>query len=140
MPLSEGQVGTGQSGSGIEYSGVTSCLTVTCLLDDGSYVGGHLSLQQVEKDSTEVLPAMKDLIAGRKVTKVVVAGQLDTWNPAYFNRPLYNANMESNYLTEAPTTGQLNSADTSSAIANALGTDAPMTTETREGRFTITPA
>jgi hypothetical protein len=140
MPLSEGQIGTGQSGSGVEYTGVTSCLTVTCLLDDGSYVGGHLSLQKVEKDSTEVLPAMKDLIGGRKVSKVIVAGQLETWNPAYFTKPLYNNNMESNYLSEAPDTGQLQSADTSSAITNALGTDAPVSTETREGSFTITPS
>jgi hypothetical protein len=140
MPLSEGQIGSGQSGSGIDYSGVTSCLTVTCLLDDGSYVGGHLSLLKVEKDSTEVLPAMKDLIGARKVTKVVVAGQLDTWNPAYFTKPLYDEEMKSNYLGEAPDTGQLHSADTSYAIANALGTDAPVTTESREGSFTITPS
>jgi hypothetical protein len=48
--------------------------------------------------------------------------------------------MKSNYLGEAPATGQLRSADTSYAIANALGTDAPVTTESREGSFTITPS
>jgi hypothetical protein len=86
MLLSEGQVWTGQSGGGTDYSGVASCLTVTCLPDDGSYVGGHLRLLKVEKDSTGVLLAMQDLIGGRKVSKVVVAGQLDTVEPGLLHQ------------------------------------------------------
>jgi len=137
MGLGEGEVGKGDAGAGIEYASVTSCLTVTCLLDDGSYVGGHLSLMKVGLDSTQVLPAMKDLIGNHQVTKIAIAGQLDTWNPAYFSKTLYNSDMGSNYLDQAPDTGQLASADTSSAVASALGSSAPTTTESKEGSFTI---
>lgn len=44
MGLAEGVVGTGAPGEGIDYDEVSSCLTVTCLLADGTTVGGHLSL------------------------------------------------------------------------------------------------
>jgi hypothetical protein len=77
------------------------------------------------------------LIAAPKATKIDIAGQLDRSNLAYFSKPLYNDNMGSNYLDQAPDTGQLASADTSSAVAGALGTDAPVTTESKEGTFTI---
>ena len=97
MAVEEGQVDTGAAGEGISYSGVTSCLTVTCLIEDGGYVGGHLSLIKKNINSAEVLPAMKQLIAGRGVAKVHLQGQLDMWNPQYFVIPLTSDTGESNY-------------------------------------------
>jgi hypothetical protein len=88
MGLAEGEVGKGADG--IEYDGVDSCLTVTVELEDGSYVGGHLSLYKAGSglDSTQVLGAMKDLIAGAKATGVKLAGQLSTWNPIFLDHTI----------------------------------------------------
>jgi hypothetical protein len=133
MALDEGDVGEG-TGS-IEYGGVSSCLTVTCLLEDGTTVGGHLSLMKKTRDSSEVLPAMKDLIKGRKVTKIHLAGVLDCWNPRYLTTPLFNSSGDSNYASEG---GQLASEDMSDAVKSGLGADgAVVTSEEKEGAFTI---
>src|SRR5580704_15847843 len=115
MGLGEGEVGTG-AGS-IDYDGVTSCLTVTCLLADGSTVGGHLSLQRAsgKLDSTEVLPAMRSLIGGKAITSVVIAGQTYRWNPAFLNLPLMTDAGDSNY-TVVPERDSM-----WSAVGDALG-------------------
>jgi hypothetical protein len=134
MALAEGEVGTG-TGT-IEYSGVSSCLTVTCLLDDGTTVGGHLSLLRVsgKLDSTEVLPKMKELIGSKPVTGVAIVGKLDTWNPAYFDKPLFKDDGERNYESDLERDSVLG------AVAEKLGLDTyNITVEDRTGSFTITP-
>jgi hypothetical protein len=137
MALAEGEVGTG-SGS-IEYSGVTSCLTVTCLLEDGSTVGGHLSLQRVagKLDSTEVLPQMASQIGGKKIVSVVLAGQLDRWNPAFLTKPLYADDGTNNYGDAVPGRDSM-----WSGVQAALGfgyDDVQFDTQDKNDSFTITP-
>jgi len=136
MALAEGEEGTG-TGS-IDYAEVTSCMTVTCLLEDGSAVGGHLSLQRKagKHDSTEVLPAMQTLIGGKKVTSVVLAGQMDLWNPAYLQKPAISDAGENNHDPA------LSGDSMWSAIFDAFSLDLDeVKTEqkTLNGSFTITP-
>ena len=136
MALEEGEEGTG-NGS-IDYGGVTSCMTVTCLLADGSTVGGHLSLQRHpgKHDSTEVLPAMQTLIGGKKITSVVLAGQMDLWNPAYLQLPAMKDNGEGNY--QPPLAGD----SMWSAIFDFFRLDlddVKTEQQTINGSFTITP-
>jgi hypothetical protein len=139
MPLGEGEVGSGHGS--IDYAAVTSCLTVTCLLDDGSCVGGHLSLMRKAGalDSTEVLPAMVSLIPqDRTVLLIHLAGELATWNPGYFTTPLMDDAGESNYKDQP--NGQLPEGDCSADVAAAFGVDASVvSSEDQTGAFTITP-
>jgi hypothetical protein len=134
MALGEGEVGTG-TGS-IDYASVTSCLAITCLLEDGTTVGGHLSLFKASGAlaSNEVLPAMKELIGGRTVKKIVIAGELDTWNPAYFDLPLFDDQGQPNYQ------GEQQAYDVSGSVGSRLGAlDALTELVPRNGTFTITP-
>jgi hypothetical protein len=146
MPLAEGQEGEFGAG-GVPYTAVTSCVTVTCKLDvtPAAYVGGHLSLSVPpgRLDSSQVLPAMKQRIAGRTIAKIHVAGRLDAWNDAYLTKPLFTgagANAVSNYDTELPNTAE---GALASVILGQLidwDGDSPLpspTHETREGAFTI---
>jgi hypothetical protein len=138
MPLGEGEVGTGQTG--ITYSTVTSCLTVTCRMDDGTYVGGHLSLTPTGggQVSTEVLPAMVQEFQGRKVTAVKLVGQEDLWNPLFLDETpeTVGAAGGKGVMTAA---GEIIPGDMEQAIRAKLGLDATVnvTQETRNGDFTI---
>lgn len=136
MALGEGEVGTGGA-EGIEYAAVTSCLTVTCLLDDGTHVGGHLSLMRAAGAlaSDEVLPAMCSLIpTDRTTTAVHLAGMLDTWNSAYLTTPLFGDNGEVDpvyigaYLARDDLTGP---------VCATLGASVAASAEQRDGAFTI---
>jgi hypothetical protein len=139
MSVDEGEVGQGAAGEGIDYGAVTSCMTVTLVLDDGSYVGGHLSLliPQGALDSTSVLPAMANLVGGRQVTWVHLAGQSDTWNTAYLDDPLFQGTGEGS--TQNPAyPNQLASNDLSGTICGYFGVDTSICSqEDREGAFTI---
>jgi hypothetical protein len=138
MPLGEGEVGTGQTG--IAYTTVTSCLTVTCLMDDGSYVGGHLSLTPTGggRVSTEVLPAMVQEFQGKKVAAVKLVGQKDLWNPLFLDETpeVVGAAGGKGVITDK---GAIVPGDMEQAIRTKLGLDASVnvTQETQNGDFTI---
>jgi len=91
MALAEGEVG--EFKGGVEYTAVTTCLTVTCKLAGvgDHYVGGHLSLQAPadKLDSSQVLPEMKKLIKGRETSTLHLAGKLDRWSEKYLEKPLF---------------------------------------------------
>ncbi|MEU9130552.1 hypothetical protein AB0D08_21045 [Kitasatospora sp. NPDC048540] len=90
--LAEGEVG--EFGiSGVPYAAVTTCLTVTCLLDDGNHVGGHLSLQRsgTALASDEVLPAMKGIVGSRRIVRMHLAGVLDSWSSDFLDVPYMDA-------------------------------------------------
>jgi hypothetical protein len=134
MGLAEGQIGVGAVGEGITYDGVSSCLTVTCLLEDGTYVGGHLSLQKQGSglDSTEVLPAMKQLIGCQKPMKVTISGVLDQWSPAFFDLPFISASGDFNYGEDVSV------GDTSYAVLSALdASGATVEQNTATGTFNV---
>jgi len=147
MPLAEGEIGEFAGAGGVEYTGVSSCLTVTCKIagPPDTYVGGHLSLQvpSGKLDSSKVLPEMRRLIGGRTIEKVHLAGVLDQWSSKYFEVPLFTgagAAAKQNY-DPLPQVTEANALKW--AVVGALlnyDEDAPVpptTTETRRGGFKI---
>lgn len=74
---SEGQHVTAAPNQGVNFGGVTSCMTLTCILADGSKVAGHLS----QANYVGVVPGMLVGIAGRTVSKVIAAGTFGAWTP-----------------------------------------------------------
>ncbi len=139
MSVDEGEVGEAGE-EGIEYGAVTSCLTVTCLMDDGSHIGGHLSLviPPGRLDSSLVLTSMRSMFGARSPIMVHIAGQLDLWNSRYLREPLMTGEGEAATLNTAAYTGQLAADDVTGEIRSQLGAAAiTPTTETRNGSFTI---
>lgn len=148
MPLAEGEVGEFVNKGGASYTAVTSCLTVTCKIAGvpDTYVGGHLSLQVPpgKLDSSEVLPAMKKLINGRKIERVHLAGVLDGWSEKYFTKPLFTgagADAELNYadLPNATNADSLVSIVLMNHLIDWDGDSAlpTMTHEAKKDEFTI---
>jgi hypothetical protein len=133
MALAEGDVGESDNGK-IEYSGVSSCVTVTCLLADGHAVGGHLSLMKVNKASNEVLPAMKDKVSGREIKKIHIAGDLNSWSPSYLKTPLFDGDKMAAYYAE---NGQPGAFDLDDDVKEELGAGCSVSSENKTGGFTI---
>jgi hypothetical protein len=82
MPLvlcSEGHVVDAGATDGIDFGGVTSCMTITCLLADGSKVAAHDAIFQ--RVQPQIFTALKGQIAGRAVSKVITAGAGSMWTP-----------------------------------------------------------
>ncbi|MER5974799.1 hypothetical protein ABT112_34775 [Streptomyces sp. NPDC002055] len=90
LRLTEGQVGEVRPGGTLLYPSVTSCLTVTVRLADGTKVGAHASLFQVpgEYRSDRILAAVKDRTGARAVRAVEVRGAVGAWEPSYFTRAI----------------------------------------------------
>ncbi|MBB4893624.1 hypothetical protein FHS39_002655 [Streptomyces olivoverticillatus] len=88
--ITEGQVAETGPGGTIVYPSVTSCLTITVRLRDGSKVGAHASLFQVpgELRSDEILAAVKRRMARRPVAAVEVRGAVGAWYPGYFTKAI----------------------------------------------------
>lgn len=134
MALEEGQVG--RADGEIEYSAVTSCLTITCLLDDAArtHVGGHASLMRKGNNygSTEILGRMSDLIPGGSVLKVHIAGALGSWHPDYLlDTPYIDDEGNKNY-------DQVQIGPCESDVAAHFGVNVGVvTSENKEGGFTI---
>jgi hypothetical protein len=74
---SEGQHVAAAPNQGVNFGGVTSCMTLTCVLADRSKVAGHLS----QANYAGVIAGMQARIAGRTVTKVIAAGTFGAWTP-----------------------------------------------------------
>ena len=147
MPLAEGETGEFVNAGGVEYTGVSSCLTVTCKLAGlpETYIGGHLSLQVPtgKLDSSKVLPEMRRLINGRKIEQVHLAGVLNQWSDKYFERPLFTgtgATAVQNYnpLPEVTEASALKWAAVGCLLGYDADADLPKTSsETRTGAFKI---
>ncbi len=137
MAVGEGEVDTSVKDAGVEYSGVDTCFTVTCLLEDGSYVGGHIALMVPggKLDSSQVLGDMKGRFGGQKVTKVHIAGALENWNPAYLRDPFFiGDDFNTAKYPEPPSQG-----DVTDEVRSQLGLDGgtAFTTEQKKGPFTV---
>src|SRR5262245_29488105 len=76
----------GKNDEPIQYF-VSSCLTVTCFFADGSRVGAHFSLLDGGDcgDSVKTWSSFTNRLSGTPV-RVLVAGQLDMWNPTYLTK------------------------------------------------------
>ncbi|MFI1577580.1 hypothetical protein [Embleya sp. NPDC020630] len=82
--ITEGAASGTPAGTEIDYGHVDSCLTVTCHLDAGRMVGGHLALyastenvaasEPLQLDSNLVLPRMLVLIGKSAVQRLDVIG------------------------------------------------------------------
>lgn len=79
VEISEDHVGIAGPADTINFGAVTSCMTITCLLDDGSKVAAHLVQFGGSPDKT--LMALKAAVQGKTVTKVVAMGDGDSWGP-----------------------------------------------------------
>jgi hypothetical protein len=77
---------------------------------------------------------MKTLIAGKNVTKVTIAGVLDQWSPAFFDKPFIGEDDNFNYGPD------LRVGDTSDKVLTELGVSgATVEQRTDTGTFNIKP-
>jgi hypothetical protein len=76
----------GKNDEPIQYF-VSSCLTVTCFFADGSRLDGRFSLLEGGElgDSVTAWASFTRGL-GAKPVRVLVAGQLDMWNPTYLTK------------------------------------------------------
>jgi hypothetical protein len=111
-PLSEGQVGRAPQGGAIQYTPLTSCLTVTVTLQNGEQVGGHLSMsvpsQPGAHQSDQILNEMRNLIGNDQIASVHIDGFGDTWSPSFLAMPAFAPNGDSNYAQQPPPQSGMN--------------------------------
>ena len=89
ITIKEDEIKRAPSGKSIKYPSVTSCMTITCELEDGEKVGGHAFL--FGRTGADFIAAMKTEIGGTKVIKVIAQGEgarckgysssFGCWNP-----------------------------------------------------------
>lgn len=81
MPImcSEGQVVQVDKSQGIDFGGVTSCMTITCILEDGVKVAAHDGV--FERVKPHIFKALKGKLNKRSVARIVVAGSGSCWTP-----------------------------------------------------------
>ncbi|HET8845662.1 MAG TPA: hypothetical protein VFN35_29610 [Ktedonobacteraceae bacterium] len=80
--LAEGDTTPGPTTGSIQYTGVTSCLTLTILYSDGTASGGHASLTPSPGQRTieDVVDELQRQSREKTVARVVVAGEVKLWN------------------------------------------------------------
>ncbi len=85
LPCSEGQVVVAAPDQGIDFGGVTSCMTVTLLLSDGTKIAGHNGVDLfVRPDLVYLLGAkLREQTTGtaRTLSSVRAIGSGGTWTP-----------------------------------------------------------
>lgn len=99
MPLAEGQVGRFDGHGAVEFTPVTSCLTVVIELTDEHNqpysVAAHFSLGQVAGgySSTELYEAIGEHISdGSTLHRCIIGGYVKDWAPEFLtDRPLIAA-------------------------------------------------
>lgn len=77
IKCSEGQVVSASDKEGIDFGGVTSCMTITCCLSDGSKVAAHDGVFQ--RVQPHIFKALKGKLTSRKVSRVIAAGSGSCW-------------------------------------------------------------
>lgn len=80
--LAEGDITPTPTNGPIQYTGVTSCLTLTVLYSDGTASGAHASLIPTPGQRTieGVVEELRRQSRGKTVAKVIVAGEVELWN------------------------------------------------------------
>lgn len=61
------------------YPGISSCVSVTCVLSSGSLVGAHLTVGDSDDEIDMILTSMKLMKGASSVTAVYVVGALSFW-------------------------------------------------------------
>ncbi|MEG4940718.1 hypothetical protein [Microcoleus sp. F4-D5] len=78
MPLiQENQWGEIVSPGTLEYSNLTSCMTVTCICSDGTIAGGHAVL--IPYAFAYIISQVGELVKGKRVKHICIIG-VDTWS------------------------------------------------------------
>lgn len=91
ISIPEGRVEVAPVGAGIRYGAVTSCMTVTCYLDDGRKAGAHMVLvtgDGAQLASHQILSALRGRLDG-KVGKVELIGDFESWQTKYLKLPAF---------------------------------------------------
>lgn len=79
----------------LAYSKITSCLSVTCICDDGTIGGGHIAM--IPFGFWYVISNLAKILSGKNITKVCVIGS-DAWaNPNNLNN-IFNSTDPSLYF------------------------------------------
>jgi hypothetical protein len=83
-PLAEGDTTLAPTNRAIEYTGVTSCMTLTLIYSDGTASGGHASLQlppnkPTAKTVDQIVDELNRQATGKQVSKLIIAGELEIW-------------------------------------------------------------
>jgi hypothetical protein len=79
VKCAEGEVKTAAKDEEVDFGGVTSCMTITCVLEDGRKVSAHEGLEK--RVSGGAYSALKAAIGTQKVVKVLAAGGGNYWSP-----------------------------------------------------------
>jgi hypothetical protein len=77
IPCNEGKLVEAPRTQGVDFGSVTSCMTITCLLDDGHKVAAHDAV--FERVTPHIFTALKQKIGSRTVSKVLAAGAGSCW-------------------------------------------------------------
>lgn len=122
MKLAEGEVGRSKSEK-VEFTEVTSCLTVLVTLEDGSTAGAHLSLMPVDgsRPSQDVIPALIEAIDGTKIKSVAIGGYGDLWAAEYLKKSPIKANGDLGYTPAEDARLKKGMAHVGAAILTQLG-------------------
>jgi hypothetical protein len=82
IKCSEGQVVYASPTEGIDFGGVTSCMTITCILTDGSKVAAHDAVYKRVKPHIIYVLKAKMKFLGKKAERVIAAGAGSAWTPS----------------------------------------------------------
>ncbi|MGH9328620.1 MAG: hypothetical protein ACRD2B_18280 [Terriglobia bacterium] len=63
----------------VDFGGVTSCMTITCILEDGTKVSAHEGLEK--RVPGGAYAALKSAIGTKKVAQVLAVGGGNYWSP-----------------------------------------------------------
>jgi hypothetical protein len=74
---SESEVKSASAKQAIDFGGVTSCMTIACVFEDGSKAGAHEGL--FARVSGGSVNRLKGLVQSKKLAKVLAAGDGMTW-------------------------------------------------------------
>lgn len=81
---SEGMVVKAKATEGIDFGGVTSCMTITCILESsGASEINKLAAHDgvFERVKPHIFEALKGRLEGRKVARIIAAGGGSYWSP-----------------------------------------------------------
>ena len=80
IPCTEGRVVVASAADGIDFGAVNSCMTISCILDDGSKIAAHDAI--FKRVQPQILFALKERVpADRQIARVIAAGAGTCWTP-----------------------------------------------------------
>jgi hypothetical protein len=79
VSISENEIKTAGKRDTILYPGLSSCMSITCILQDGSKVGGHAA--QFGQSGVNFTNRIRNSIGAGVVTRVIAKGHGGSWGP-----------------------------------------------------------